>query len=704
MAQTLKKPALLLPAGSGASLDAAINAGADEVYFGSKLFNARMGADNFELAEIMDAITKCHFYGVKANITLNTSVHDREYPDLLRLCEFLYRADCDSIICADPGVCAVLRENFPDMKLHASTQCAGHNASAAKVLKNMGYSRMVVAREASFEDILLMRKELPDMEYEIFVHGALCVCHSGMCSMSAFMGGRSGNRGDCAQPCRLPAKDGSYPLSLKDNCLAKYMTEIIRSGVDSLKIEGRMKSPEYVYGVGKIYRTLLDEGRDATDEEIKKLEALFSRDGFTDGYFTGNIGSHMLGVRREADKALTKEAETTAAFELKNARRRLPVKITAEFKKGTACRMQMTYGDISVTVYGSAPEEALTAPLTQESVRKNLLKLGATPFEPAEGGVSIVIDDNVMLPVSAINSLRRTATDQLLCKINTVFHPERGSFEMKAPSPAVTCETFNPTGKSIAHFTHWKLMPARIFLGGFSHIYLPVEEYLKAPDHVREVVDGVEFPNVVMMREYHELDDMAVRVKLLGMKNVMVNNIGSLNIALKYGFNVHGGIGLNVQSTRAANEFIRLGVNDVIISPELKLPAMKAIAESLAGRTGAAIYGKLPAMTVEKCVIRDVTMGKKAPEISKCTYCEEHPYSHIIDRHGAKIPVRRTFAHRNILYNSVPVYMADKLTAVSGGKVGDLHYFFTDETATEASEIIDKYRNQEAPEGDVRRL
>ena len=704
MAQILKRPALLLPAGSPASLDAAINAGADEVYFGSKMFNARMGADNFELADIIDAVTKCHFYGVKVNVTLNTSVHDREYPDLLRLCEFLYRADCDSIICADPGVCAVLRENFPDLKLHASTQCAGHNAAAAKVLKNMGYSRMVVAREASFEDILLMRKEFPEMEYEIFVHGALCVCHSGMCSLSAFMGGRSGNRGDCAQPCRLPAKDGSFPLSLKDNCLAKYMTEIIRSGVDSLKIEGRMKSPEYVYGVGKIYRTLIDEGRDATDEEIVKLERLFSRGGFTDGYFTGNIGSHMLGVRREEDKAQTKEAEITAAFEMKSARRRLPVKITAEFKKGTACRMQMTYGDVSVAVYGSAPEEALTAPLTVDSVKKNLLKLGSTPFEPAEGGVSIVIDDNIMLPVSAINSLRRTACDQLLLKINTVYHPNRGSFEMRAPSSPVTCAPLAPSSKSIAHFTHFHLMPARIYLGGFSHIYLPIEEYLKAPDHVREVVDGVEFPNVVMMREYHELDDMAVRVKLLGMKNVIVNNIGSLNIALKYGFNVHGGIGLNVQSARSANEFIKMGLTDVILSPELKLPAMKAIAELMPGRTGAAVYGKLPAMTVEKCVIRDITMGKKAPEISKCAYCDTNAYSYIVDRHGAKIPVRRTFTHRNILYNSVPVYMADKLSTVTGGVIGDLHYFFCDETATEAFEVIEKYRNGDAPAGDVRRL
>ncbi len=704
MSFTKKKPALLLPAGSPLALDAAINAGADEVYFGSKMFNARIGADNFEPSEIIDAVTKCHFYGVRVNITLNTLLHDREYADLLRLCEFLYRADCDSIICADPGVCAVLREYFPDFRLHASTQCAGHNASAAKVLKSMGYSRMVIAREASFEDILNIRREMPDMEYEMFVHGALCVCHSGMCSLSAFMGGRSGNRGDCAQPCRLPAKDGSYPLSLKDLCLADYMTEILRSGVDSLKIEGRMKSPEYVYGVGSIYRALIDEGRDAAEEEKEKLERLFSRGGFTDGYFTGNIGRKMLGVRSDADKAKTKEAEVTTAFEMKNSRRRLPVKITAEFKKGTACRMQLTYNDVSVTVYGSAPEEAVNAPLTLDSVKKNLLKLGSTPFTPMKDGVSIVIDDGVMLPVSAINSLRRTACDKLLCKINTVYHPERADFELKVPNTVEKDTSLNPGCVSIAHFTHAALMPARVFLGGFSHIYLPIEEYLKAPSHVKEVVDGVEFPSVAMMKDYNDLDDMAVRVKLEGVKNVIVNNIGSLNIALKYGFNVHGGIGLSVQSVRAAKEYIRLGISDVMLSPELKLPAMKAIAELIPGRTGVAAYGKLPAMTVEKCVIRDVEMGKNAPGISSCAYCDTKLYSYITDRHGAKIPVRRTFKHRNVLYNSVPVYMADKLATLTGGKAGDIHYYFTDETPNKASDIIDNYRNGDSPVGEVRRL
>lgn len=700
----IKKPALLLPAGSTAALDAAITAGADEVYFGAKSFNARVGAENFSFEQIEEAVRKCHFYGVKTNITLNTSVHDREYSDILRLCEFLYRADCDAIICADPGVCALIRENFPDFRMHASTQASGHNAAAARIFKQMGYSRMVVAREASFEDILLMRKDFPEMEYEIFVHGALCVCHSGMCSLSACMGGRSGNRGDCAQPCRLPDKNGNYPLSLKDLCLAGYMTEILRSGVSALKIEGRMKSPQYVYGVGSIYRTLIDEGRDATAEEYQKLAKLFSRGGFTDGYFTKTVGRGMLGVRSEQDKENSKDAEITSAFEMKNAKRTLNVRMTADFRLGTACRLQMTYKDRSVVVYGAAPEAAKTSPLNAESIKKNLMKLGATPFSASEDDISVVLDEGVSLPLSAINSLRRTAVEKLLDEVQTVYYPHRANFELKPREKESVTHKKASHRVNVAHFTHASGMPGRVFLSGFSHIFLPIEEYLNASDAVKSVVDGVEFPNVTMMSEYNALDDMAVRVKLAGINRVSVSNLGALAIAKKYGFIIHGGIGLNVQSAHSARELARLGIEDFVASPEIKLAAVKGAAEGISQGLGVAVYGKLPVMTVEKCVIRDITMGEKAPEISECKYCDTHAYSYITDRKGARLPVRRTTAHRNIIYNSVPIYMADRMDSVTDGSMASLHYYFTDESAHDAADVIEMYRNAALPNGDIKRL
>jgi len=302
----MKKPELLVPAGSPEALDAAINAGADAIYFGGTLFNARMNAANFDDAAVCRAAEKCRANNVRSYITFNTLILDRELDAALKYAEFLYSAGVDALILADRGLAALIHDEMPDFELHASTQMSGHNTDAAKYLAGAGFSRMVCAREMSFESISKLVADSP-IEIEMFVHGAHCVSHSGQCLMSSVIGGRSGNRGECAQPCRL-GYNGSFPLSLKDMCLAGHITEITSSGVASLKIEGRMKSPSYVYGVASIYRKLLDEDRNAEPRDIKKLAELFSRGGFTDGYFTHKISDSMLGVRSENDKSATKKA------------------------------------------------------------------------------------------------------------------------------------------------------------------------------------------------------------------------------------------------------------------------------------------------------------------------------------------------------------------------------------------------------------
>lgn len=306
-------PELLAPAGSPQALDAAIRAGADAVYLGSTLFNARMSARNFTRPALADAIERAHASGVRVYVTLNTAVLDRQMKDALELAGFLFRAGADALIVSDLGLAANIRAAFPGFPLRASTQCSGHNAAAARFLAGHGFSLMVCARECSASDIRALVKESP-IPIEVFVHGALCVSASGQCLMSSFIGGRSGNRGECAQPCRMPYR-GGYPLSLKDNCLAGHIRELIGSGVASLKIEGRMKSPEYVAGVVSVYRRLLDEGRDATAGEIAGMARLFSRDGFTDGYFTHNFAG-MNGIRRESDRNATVRArgETFPAY------------------------------------------------------------------------------------------------------------------------------------------------------------------------------------------------------------------------------------------------------------------------------------------------------------------------------------------------------------------------------------------------------
>lgn len=320
-----KLPELLAPAGSPEALRAAIKSGADAVYMGASGFNARIGAANFTPESLGYEIARAHEAGVRIYLTLNTLVYDREISDMLKTAEAAYLAGADALIVADLGVASILRRTFPDLPLHASTQMSGHNLDSARELARLGFERMVIARETSRENLELICRSSP-IEIEAFVHGALCVCHSGQCLFSSIVGGRSGNRGLCAQPCRLPYSDGrggkGYPLSLKDLSLASHLPELIEMGVSSLKVEGRMKPPEYVAGVISIWRRLLDEGRGANAEEMRRLAEIFSRQGFTDGYYIGNIGKNMLGIRTEGDKARSASQKKTAEY--KNTKSPIP--------------------------------------------------------------------------------------------------------------------------------------------------------------------------------------------------------------------------------------------------------------------------------------------------------------------------------------------------------------------------------------------
>ena len=318
-------PELLAPCGSPEALDAALLGGADAVYLGTKVFNARMNARNFEGDALKAAIEKAHGKGVRVYVTMNTAITDRQLYDALTEASRLCELGADALIVADLGFAAAIRKYLPELAIHASTQCSAHSLDGVKFLAETGFSRVVIARELSKANIEYIINNSP-VPIETFVHGAMCVSASGQCLLSSFIGGRSGNRGECAQPCRMKYNNG-YPLSLKDMCLAGHITGIISSGVASLKIEGRMKSPEYVYNVTSVYRRLLDQRRDASEKEIKLLEASFSRGGFSDGYYTGKHTS-MNGVRSESDKAAGRELKTV----MKPSGRKLPAIQTEERK------------------------------------------------------------------------------------------------------------------------------------------------------------------------------------------------------------------------------------------------------------------------------------------------------------------------------------------------------------------------------------
>lgn len=676
----LPLPELLAPAGSPEALDAAIGAGADAVYFGTSLYNARMNAKNFEGDSLKEAIDKCHSYGVKTNIALNTLIHNREIYGFLKCVEEIYILGADALIVADLGAARLVRKYFPDIELHASTQVAGHNVYAAGELSKLGFSRMVAARELSFEDLSVLCSNSP-IETELFIHGAICVSQSGGCLASSVIGGRSGNRGECAQPCRLPYKSctgcrESYPLSLKDMCLASHITDILSLGVASLKIEGRMKSPEYVYGVTKIYRGLLDEGRNATEKEILQLKALFSRSGFTDGYFKKKIGKDMLGVRTDADKsesiAKIKADNVNYTNVIGERRRLVDMRVTVEADKPAS--LTATLGQKSVTVIGSIPDKAINRPLTEESVKKNIEKLGGTPFKL--GRCEIKLDDGVILPISALNELRRKAVDAImeLLKIRrSACLPDK----IEPPKERVRKALFT------ARFSDYSHIPTDV--GKCEIVYIPLEKFSKENCHR---ANGVIIPPVVFDSEIPEVFDMLKGAKECGIEHALVSNIGHLRLAVDIGLIPHGDFRLNVYNNYTADTLLEMGFADLMASPELTLPQLRDL-----GLTPI-IYGRIPLMTLEKCVICD---------LYSCKECEKCEFLPLVDRKGVEFPLSRAYKHRNIMYNSVPTFMEDKKDELIKYRISGGHYIFTTESCEYAQKILIN-KITALPKGAVRRI
>ena len=406
----IKLPELLSPAGSPESLKAAVAGGADAVYFGAKSFSARSFAENFDDDAVKNAVRYCRALGVKTYMTVNVQLCDRELRDAAETIFRAWRYGVDAFIVADIGLASYVHTVCPEIELHASTQATGLNVLSADELKKIGFSRMVAPREISKRDLEILVKNSP-IETELFIHGAICVSCSGQCLMSSVIGGRSGNRGECAQPCRLPYGKNGYALSLKDMCLAEHLTELSEMGVASLKIEGRMKAPEYVYGVTKIYRTLLDESRNAGEKEIAELSALFSRSGFTCGYYTGDIGRDMHGIRTADDK---KESAKLLGSTIPEAK--AEISLSADIRTGE--RASVTASGIfdgksvTYTAIGEVVEKAERS-MSEQRVRESLSKLGGTPFCTSQDMMEINLCDDAKLSVAELNALRRSACEGL---------------------------------------------------------------------------------------------------------------------------------------------------------------------------------------------------------------------------------------------------------------------------------------------------
>ena len=628
--------------------------------------NARIHAGNFTPEELREATKKAHAYGVKIYLTLNTLVTDRELPQFLEAAWDASEAGVDALIVADTGGAAAVRRAIPAMELHASTQMSGHNSEMAKVLQAAGFSRMVAAREISAENLANLLRESP-IETELFVHGALCVCHSGQCLFSSLVGGRSGNRGECAQPCRLPYNGNGYPLSLKDLSLAGHIPELIALGVASLKIEGRMKSPEYVRDVTSVFRRLLDENRPADAKEMRLLAETFSRGGFTDGYYTGKIDRSMLGVRSEADKQSSR-----TVFPFAGLAKKVDLTLNVSIRSGKPAELTLTDGTRTVTAEGDVPQAARTAPLSGDDAIRSLSRMGGTPYRVTRTNAEV--EPGLMLPVSRLNDLRRRAV-AMLDQAAAPPHRDRLSVEWCVPEG-------KPGAERSARFFRREQIPAAA-TSFFDHIYLPLDRFDRP-------ADGVVMPPVIFDGDTDEIRSMLAAAKEKGARRALVGNPGHLALVKEAGLLPIGDYRLNVTNRESVVFHAGLGLREIILSPELTLPQLRDVG----GDTAVIVYGRIPLMTLERCVSRD---------LAGCDACGADTVT-LKDRRGVNFPVLREWKHRNVVYNSLPTYMADRLDLLTRYRISAWHFLFSVESEDEVARVIESYQSGTPSREPVRRI
>ncbi len=674
---------LLAPAGSMEALRAAVCNGADAVYLGADTFNARMNARNFSAADLQEAVVYCHVRGVKVHLTLNTLVLDREMPRAAELIRLAASCGVDAFIVQDLGVVSLCRQLAPDVPIHASTQMSIHSLEGVMEAVALGCSRVVLARELPAEEIAHICKKSP-VEIEVFVHGALCMCYSGQCYLSSVIGRRSGNRGQCAQPCRLPYGYGRfestrYPLSLKDNCLVGELDELRRMGVASIKIEGRMKRPEYVAIVTRAYRTVLNGGK-LMPSDLQELETAFSRQGFTDGYFRGQTGSDMFGRRQEGEDTADLFASARATYE-QGEPQRIGVRFYAMIRRGEPAQLAVEDPDGNLCrTRGPVPEQAVYRSLTPQDLEQQLKKTGGTPYLCT--AVRSSLDPDLMLPASAINAMRRDVIAELTAKrgraaparLNAYDEPPR--YDGIAGEPQLTIAV-RTAGQITSRMLSMKP----------TVLYVPLSELAEHPDLPQRVSVETQLaailPRVIWSGELAPVARQLRTVYEMGVRQVLAGNLGQLHIARAAGFAVRGDFGLNIVNSRAMRYLREQGLDSQLLSFELTLPQIRDISKAVPAEL--LIYGRLPLMLMENCVMKNRT------GICAC----QTGTVRLVDRVGEEFPiVKDPGTCRNVLLNGKKLYLLDKKDALRGMGLWALRLQFTTENPGEIDKVLMDYQGR----------
>lgn len=664
------KPEILAPAGSFECVLSAVRTGADAVYLGTKNFNARKNADNFGKDELQKTIEYCRARGVKVHIALNTLVSDEEFDAALSVVKEVSSLGANALIMQDLGLSRYAKKCVPSLERHASTQMSVQTAAGLELLKSLGFSRAVLPRELSKDEIASLRNST-DLQLEMFVHGALCMCVSGQCYMSAMLGSRSGNRGLCAQPCRLPfssAEPGRHDLSLKDLSLIEELPALSAMGIDSFKIEGRMKRPEYVAAAVTSAREALSGSFHSETEE--KLRAVFSRSGFTKGYFEGKLGSEMFGTRRREDVV---SASSKVLSSLKNLyskeMQRVPVSFFLSVYENEPISLCAKSGEKTVFVSSDATaQKAEKKPVTKELICSWLSKCGSTPFYPEK--IEIELDEGVTVAAGEVNKLRRSALEQLEKALSAVKPLNFTAADFK-----IAPHTEKEEKKFRLILSKGDQIPEN--LSNVENLYFPLDVEEKYVESVKnkEISIGIDIPRALFGVE-SKVEKLLERAKSMGVTNALCGTLDAVALAKKHGLNVDCGFSMNVFNSRSIEVLESLDVKSITLSPELSLTQIAKLGRKV--ERGIVAYGRLPLMLVRNCPIKNV---------KSCAECKGKAF--LTDRMGIRFPVLCKGHYREIL-NSCPIYMGDRLGEIKN--VDFLTFLFTGEKKENVDAILNAYR------------
>ncbi|MBR3952891.1 MAG: U32 family peptidase [Oscillospiraceae bacterium] len=657
---------ILAPVGGKEQLIAAVRSGADAVYLGAKNFNARRNASNFEDFELSETVSYCHARNVKVHVVLNTLVMDSEIPALIKEIKNVAKAGADAVIVQDLAVARLVKEICPSIEMHASTQMTIHDLAGAKAAKELGFARAVLSRELSFDEIKYIA-ENTDIELEAFIHGALCMCMSGCCYLSSVLGGRSGNRGLCAQPCRLDFRFGEkdHALSLKDMSHIEHLQKLAKAGVCSFKIEGRMKRPEYVAAAVSACRAALAGEK----PDMDSLRSVFSRQGFTDGYFTGKRTPDMFGFRSHEDVTAADKVLKNLSLLYKDEPKKIPLSMNLSISENSPSLLTVSDGINEVSVSGGICEKALRAPTDKVLAERYLSKTGGTPFYLEN--LDFSAEGEPIIAAGEINEMRRNALALLLEKREAVVPHEI----YDADIPKAVKHSAAKTGLRI----RGEKFEQVAFASDAEAVILPIAEIEKNPKAIEFFGERLfaELPALVFPFDEEKIKSRLTALKEKGLRHVLCENICMIHLAKECKMKIHGGHGLNILNSLSLEEYKKLGIADATVSFELSAPKIRDLGGSI--QRGIIGYGYLPLMRMRACPIKKASGCKNCPGKGE-----------IKDRMGKEFTYLCFEKKFGTLLNSVPLYVADK--DFSG--IDFMTLWFTVETPENCKKIYEMFKNK----------